>query len=288
MSARLLSVDPRRDDGFLRPPEFTGTEVAMIEGSRRNMNKAIQILTHSVRQVFGNLGPALRLSLLPYALQILILTLIAPMFASPSATGAPDMANAGIGFAQLLLIVLVMAATSMIIAVNWHRFVLNNESPSVIPHLHGREMMSYLGRIIVVSVIAALIVTPVMILINLALVVSDVITPMSVLLIQIAFIFAASILALRLSVSLPAMALGENMSLREGWDSLGGQWPTLISLVILLGGIQIALGWIVSLFAVSPPLMFVAGTMASWITLMIGLSVLTTLYGHYVQGRQLR
>jgi hypothetical protein len=93
---------------------------------------------------------------------------------------------------------------------------------------------------------------------------------------------------IRLSLVLPAAALGERMSIWTSWKvSRPFAWPVLIAMVLvnllvsipaLLVGTQIgeALA-MVSYFVFS-----------GWLQIMLSISLLTALYGHIVQERPLR
>lgn len=249
------------------------------------MRQAVQILLHSIRQVLGNFGAALRLSALPYVVQIGVSLMLARSFLG-SATGDADSSaydRPGAGFFVALF---VMIVTSLIIAVNWHRFILLNERPGLIPALHGRAMWAYALRILLISLVVGLIAVP-LVIIPVALAA----TTDSIVLIKIISLFAAvagSIVVLRFSVSLPAMALGEKMPFSAGWNSMTGHGGTAVGLAVILLLAQFAMDTAVSVFAFSLPLLVAANLIAGWVSLMVGLSVLTTLYGHYVEGRSLR
>lgn len=247
------------------------------------MAKSLRIFMHSIWQIFGNFGAALRLSALPYGLQIITLMLIMPM-SMGMYSDEEVFPSTGRG-AAFVLVIAVVVVTSLIIAVNWHRFILNNEAPRLIPKLHGSEMWRYLLRLALITIIIVAIMVPLVALL------ASLLAPIGSGLMPVATMtaaLAASLVIFRLSVSLPAIAIGEQMSLREGWDSLSGQWPMLLGVGLLCVAGQFLLDLATVIFAFSPLLFIAAQVLVGWVTLMVGLSILTTLYGHYVQGRPLR
>jgi hypothetical protein len=249
--------------------------------------KGWQIFTHSVRQVFGNMDAALKISGPLYLVQMAV-----ALFFGFNVFAGVDLSDKGanIPWGPLLLVIAVVWTTSLWIAVAWHRFVLRVERPrSLLPDFNGERIMAYFGR----SVIIALLLVPAALLIGVA---------ASIL--AYAFMpfgpgvmgFVATILllvptiymALRLSVSLPAAALGEPPGIGDGWRATMGQAADLLFLAVIL----LVAG---SLLALPEKLLLPPGSvitmvwtaLTGWVQMMVGASVLTTLYGHYIEGRTL-
>ena len=92
----------------------------------------------------------------------------------------------------------------------------------------------------------------------------------------------------RLGLVLPAAALGQSLKLRESWDATKRDTTALVQLaVIVMGGrllieipgmIDGTTGGVVSL---------VYNVVLNWFVTMIGVSLLTTLYGYFVEGRRI-
>ncbi len=107
-----------------------------------------QIVVHAFRLVFRNLSDALKVSVGPYLIGLVVAALaMMALGGSPAAwlSGNVDMmagdpmAAAGLGFASLVAM-LVMLFISSWVAVAWHRFVLLEEYPGVLPALAGRPV----------------------------------------------------------------------------------------------------------------------------------------------------
>ena len=136
-----------------------------------------QIVVHAFRLVFRNLSDALKVSVGPYLIGLVVAALaMMALGGSPAAwlSGNVDMmagdpmAAAGLGFASLVAM-LVMLFISSWVAVAWHRFVLLEEYPGVLPALAGRPVWPYIGKAVRLALILIVVAIPVMIVITLAL-----------------------------------------------------------------------------------------------------------------------
>jgi len=91
---------------------------------------------------------------------------------------------------------------------------------------------------------------------------------------------------LRWSLVLPGTAVGKPTGVGESWRQTAPLSGTIVGTSVLLMAINLLVGFVALPFGASPigTLLSLAG---NWFTLMVGLSVLTTLYGHIVEGRTL-
>ena len=82
-------------------------------------------------------------------------------------------------------------------------------------------------------------------------------------------------------------ALGDSLSLGDAWGATNGAMGDLLVLAILavLGSVLIDLP-VLSLMNIMP-LAMTWTFVTAWIKTMVGASILTTIYGHYVEGRPL-
>lgn len=247
----------------------------------------LHILTHSIRQVVGNLDGALKVSIFPYAIQAVAgLVLLG---------GAMGMARQGAGMAGLglagVLFFLVAVATSMWIAVAWHRYILLNEIPSgFVPPFNRDRIVGYFLRTLGYAIVLILIAMV------LGLVVGGLLTPvaisgrvglamiLSALLIQLPI----AILAFRLTAGLPAAALEERTDFMVGWQSTSGATFDLAVLAVFCVVANLVLGFIdLFLFSGVRILSLIWNLIVGWLVTMVSISILTTLYGHYVEKRAL-
>ena len=253
--------------------------------------KAIEILIHSIRQVLGNLGVALQISAVLFLIQI---GLIFALGVSGVILGGQDPRTLPPAFAWAMFAALIVnIVTALWIAVAWHRFVLNNERPTgLLPTFRGDRIASYFGH----SILVALVIMPVLLIIVIL------IMPLlyqfimrapepkmwQITLGMLVIYLPLAALLTRLSVILPAAALGTPMRLGEAWGKTSGTMLTMGILAVLVigGGLLIDLPATL-LFPTGSYLQMIWLILTYWIKVMVGLSILTTIYGHYVEGRPL-
>lgn len=104
------------------------------------------------------------------------------------------------------------------------------------------------------------------------------------LIIQLPLVF----LGLRLSAALPGQALGLQSEVLAGWNATAHDNRALAELAVLL----VASIFVINLIgmAVFGHLMITAilwQVVTNWLVTMVGVSILTTLYGHYIEKRPL-
>ena len=92
----------------------------------------------------------------------------------------------------------------------------------------------------------------------------------------------------RFSPALPASALGKPLGLSAAWRTMAGKGGTLVMLTIVSALFSVAIIFVpAQVFGPGSIIGLVIGLIAQWINLMVGISVITTLYGHYVERRAL-
>ncbi|MBY6120566.1 hypothetical protein [Mameliella alba] len=241
-----------------------------------------QIFRHSFRMVLNNLEAAFRLSAVLYAVQALNQVLV--LLAAPAEGSAATVINPGMAMMVLATSILAIVA-SLWIAVAWHRYVLTGEEPDgAVPPWHGGLVLAYLGRsvmialLVVVALVAALI--PVTALMAMA--------PALGLPLMLMVVALAVYLFFRFGVMLPAGAIDRKMTLREAWAATGKDQEAMVVLTLLVTGMVVA----VQLPAMLNPdphslINLVYSVVVGWFATMIGISVLTTLYGVCVEGRDI-
>lgn len=239
---------------------------------------AIRILMHSLRQVTGNLGAAagvIGVPLLLAAFSVLPLGMIAGRLSSPN---APVIAQ--------IVWMLIVVAVWLTSAVAWHRHVLLNEPAQFWRPGRGAQLRSYLGvslGLVAVVLLAMIVVYMVIVIVGhparLGL--------LGLILMTVAGLALAATLT-RLSTALPGGALQQPEALRRAWQATRGQTGTFLVLTIAMGVIQtIASLPGEYLFRGSPMVAFIFQILGGFLSLAIGLSVATTLWGHFVERRGL-
>jgi hypothetical protein len=256
---------------------------------------AWDLFKKSVLLIADNLGPALRVSLVPYV----ILVCVTFYYADASNMGwlieaqaemqtlAPDdpamleVLTPPAGFAQAILFTsLAQFLTYVWIAVGWHRYVLIGDGGhGWLPALRGPELLGYIGRTLLLGLIyfgAAFVLYIVVGLI------------MPVLMVPAATILWFLIFY-RAGVILPAGAIEKPIQLGEAWSATKGQTGTIILLALMTFALALVLqipGGLTSGDGLNVVSMLY-GLVTGWIILMVGVGVLSTLYGHFVEGRSL-
>ncbi len=244
--------------------------------------KGWEIFIHSVRLVFSNLGAAFQISLVPYAISGLAFLFLGAQAISIMESASPEELAAADGGLWLNLIIygIVAILMSLWIAVAWHRYVLLEEYPTGwIPSFHSSEIGGYFIKGLLLGFIifgAALLFS-----ISVGLILLPILGPFFPFLV----IALATYLFYRFCPVLPAVAVGHPMTFGTAWEATkgnGGAIAMLVLLVVLLsmllevpnmiGGSDTVIGIIYSL-------------VVSWIMTLVGSSVLTTFYGHFVEGR---
>ena len=239
-----------------------------------------KMFLHSVRMVLDNLGVALRLSLLLYLVQVVFTVFL---FTSPG--GGDPMQQTPAGAGEMFLLSLFAVVSSLWIAVGWHRFVLTGETPpGFVPRWHGSEMLSYFGRSLLIGLLLIAIAS---VIGGLALGLAAQVPALTGMVV-FGLVGLCSYVFFRLGLVLPAAALGQSLKLRESWDATKRDTTALVQLaVIVMGGrllieipgmIDGTTGGVVSL---------VYNVVLNWFVTMIGVSLLTTLYGYFVERRRI-
>jgi len=262
-----------------------------------------QIVLHSFRLVFRNLSDALKVSLGPYLIGLAIAALLMGMAGvSPgtlltegmgSVTGgtdaSPAQAFAGLGVALVLLFV------SSWVAVAWHRFVLLEEYPGMLPALSGRPVWRYIGKAILLGLILIVAMIPVMVVVGLVMgpmVGAPGATPgpmffVTGLIVSILVGTFLTWLSIRLGLVLPATALGREMRFRESWSTSAPLSGAILTAILILVVLNIVVSALLGLLFGGTVIFGLLDLVVNWISVMVGLSILTTVYGHAAEGRSI-
>ena len=97
------------------------------------------------------------------------------------------------------------------------------------------------------------------------------------------------VLLYRLSPILPAAALGNKLSFSEAIKATKGATFSFVVLGFSLAILSILFSFAELLFMHSPmAIMIGVQLLFAWLIFLLNLSIITTIYGHYVEGRPLR
>lgn len=259
--------------------------------------KGLDIFLHSLRQVLSNLPDAIKISALPFAVQFVVTFLLTrpdktmAMMQDPVAMmqGGPSMA------AQLVSLV-VLIATSVWMAIAWHRFILKNETPTgFVPPINGARIGAYFLRSLLIGIILVVLgivlgLVAGVVIIGLAgaggggMGAIFMITLISMLLVY----FPIFVIGYRLSTALPAMAIDEALPFMAGWEATKGENGAFVGLALISVLVMVVNAVLTIFVLANVTVLFIAWTVVfNWLAMLVGLSVLTTLYGHYIEKRPL-
>ena len=246
--------------------------------------QAWKLLRHSFVTLFGNFAIALRLSAVLYAVQAIPnIYFLNFMFGVPEAELELNSQFWILGSFNMVILMI----TGSWIAVAWHRFILWEETPSgYIPKFRGRRMMAYFGQSLLLGLFIGVLFAGLgMILMfqfgNLSETLTDIIFfgLISSLIGSVFFRFAAI---------LPAAALGDWLGWSGAWRATKGSLGSLVLVsLVLWAGLLWADEHVTNLISGNLFLLALWSIPFEWVFLMIHVSILTTLYGHYVEKREL-
>ena len=242
---------------------------------------ALKIFLHTFRMIFGNLGQALKISIGPYMiLMICVFAVLA--IVSTTADGTVGVTPL-MGILPLILLPVVLFVTAWV-AVSWHRFILLEERAGILPAWKDRPIWPYAGRAILLILIISLAALPLLFIVGL---VSAGIPILALPVLAVAFTLLGFV-GLKMGVSLVGTALGKPMPAGEVWkatDRINGDIFGVVVLLVLFNTIP---GLILTgLSAFVPIIGFVLSIALDWLTTMLGISILTTIYGHVIENRPL-
>ncbi|MCJ8140793.1 hypothetical protein [Falsirhodobacter halotolerans] len=250
--------------------------------------KSYRLFRHSLRQVTGNFSAAVRLSI-PYVIFAVLGQLIVTAHIDNGSEGGRYLQNI-VSMSALIF--------GLALAVNWHRHILLEE-PAVATQWMGRRVWAYFLRSTQMFLVMLLLAAPLLIWSYFAIYAWDNYDPEELSVWDYLYLPAAAVMGLfllvcwtRLSVMLPAAALGRGIGVREVWRHTGRASWAILGLWLLSAVffflILMAVGMVIGL----TPSHYVGVTFflslaLDWFLTIFGISVLTTLYGHYIEGRPL-
>ncbi|RJE80496.1 hypothetical protein [Paracoccus sp. JM45] len=251
---------------------------------------AFRLLRHSVLILVHNFSAAFRISI-PYLVVLFASQLVMLEYRT---TLSSDFATLPMWMAWAM-VALPLAALLVYLAtgVAWHRHVLLNEAPRLMMQGRPRQVLSYVGTGFLV---ALLVMVTMMILIAVSSAMfgyhpMGYATGIVSLVVLTLFYLVITALVLRLATALPGAALRHPRPIRTAWKGTGGHMGSFL----LFGLFSMVLQAVVGLSAsavIAVTGSTVAATMVwgvmSWGSTMLALSVLTTLWGYFIEKRDLR
>lgn len=253
-----------------------------------------KIFIHSVRMVFANLGPALRISGLLYFAYMIVNAYFQLNYSDDLRALQQNMAAgfvpmelpSGLLTAMTLNFV-VGLLTSLWIAVLWHRFILLSQIPvTAIPQLYSGMVASYLGKTIQLALMLAVIGVVLGMLLGVA--IGPLLGPLAVSAIPLILLGVLLYLSYRLGLVFPAIALETSMPFKASWENTKSASGAIAQLAV----IAVVFAIIIQIPSNMNPdptsiINLIYSYVVGWIAMMVGISVLTTLYGIHIEGREI-
>lgn len=252
----------------------------------------LRIFLHALRMVFGNFPMALRASIPFIAVWVLSAAYAAFSGVSLSVTHAGAGAQAQLlqdHWPYFLLAVIASVAAYLWTAVAWHRYVLAEEAPGPLgPQWHGPEIGNYLWRSFLAGLIFVFVGFLFGFVIGFISAASGAPAGVKVILTQLGTVVPCLVVFFRLSPIFPAAALGAPITFGEAWSATKGATGSLFLLALVSVVSNLVLALPTSLLTQGAPILGLAWSAAvQWLSLMFGVSVLSTIYGHFVEKRHL-
>lgn len=250
------------------------------------------IVAHSFALLFRNLGAALKVSLGPFGLTLAfgVMTVLA-------AGGTPDgfaaiLAGAepppALGLAVIAALIAVIFASAWV-AIAWHRFVLAEETPSLLPPIPRSALGGYVWRSFTLGLMMVVIALPLSGMGGMVLTLTGLAgLILAELLVAFVVATALSYLWLRMAIVLPAVAMGRPLTLTQAWAAGAPHAAEILKAAAILVGLNLVITRMLELIAFPGWVDLIAQLGLSWITIMAGTSILTTLYGVLIEKRSLR
>lgn len=249
---------------------------------------SFKILRHAIVMVANNLSDVFRLSAPMVAISVLAQFTLMLMGIN---TDVSEPAGAAYNLA-MFLVSLVQFAITMWVLVAWHRYVLLEERPGLFgTPVPAARVIGYIGTLILVGLaaIAAMICVIIPAVLASFLFDESAFGPTLSVLLGFAAVISLYPLIMRLSVALPASAIGQPLGLRGAWQATQGQTVLCLGILLwsLLLGVAASIPLLLLAFILPPSLFILANAVFSVLYAIVGASVLTTLYGYFVEGRAL-
>lgn len=237
----------------------------------------LKLFAHSVKLIFTDFGMALRVGGVLLAVQ-----------AITGLAGLIFIGAQGIWLLPGFVFIVISTATFLWFAVAWHRYVLLDEVPSgLMPKFSGELVLSYFIAGIIVALIGMIVMAVMMVPIGLV-PASRANTPVLLLIGAVAGTIGWLIF-FRIGLILPASALKQRLKVSEAWALTSGKSGSILAL---------AIGWGLTIFLLDLIGTGLAGphtanliasltwtALSFWLQTIVGVSILTTLYGFYVEKR---
>ena len=255
-------------------------------------------LGHAFRSTRDNIGFAFHISW-PWMLMLLPINIIGNIYLTLNTEQDPAKFDPLVFF-----IVMTMACAGIIayssIAVNWHRYILLDEVAEGWTRLRIDGLMwRYIGNVLGIIVLMTLLGLVIGIPLGIITYFTKDLGWLSILIYGLGILGVlglALVSTYRLSVKLPSIAIGrKDFRLRDAWNSTAENFAQILGLVLLLflclllvGLLMLGINYVSGVSGGIPGLSISLAIQVAvnWVATILGVTVLTSLYGFFVEGRE--
>jgi hypothetical protein len=250
------------------------------------------IVAQGFDYLFRHYRDALKVSLGPFALLVALVWLVfrvtgASLQMLMYGIAVGRMAPAGI--VALSLIVLALVFVSSWVSVAWHRRMLLDERPGLLPRVVLGAVGAYTGRSLLIGVMLAVLMFPVSSVVWQMVGITGIrLVPGVDMLVGYGLSVFFFYLWLRVALILPAAAAGRVYSLSDAWNDGGRLSQDILLAAAICAALSLCFQAIPALLPLPGWLQVAVRLAVLWLTLMGSASVVTVLYGLVAGRRRLR
>ncbi len=261
------------------------------------MNTALAVFAHALRMLLHDPAATLRVLLPPTVLVALAsvgIGVFAPDVLTLAQATPETVVLPNVGTLLLALALLTIALVGYaLMAILWHRYVLlQGDARETQLRPDTGVVLGYLWRATVLGLVQILIGVPALLVFAMLSTVGAtlpaVAAGVALVLLTLGLGLFLVWVGLRLSLVLPAAALGEHMLLSQSWQATQPLSGPLWAVAAIVAAISMVFAWALNGIAADAPAFSIAlKSVAYIIEGLIFISILTTLYGHLIQRRPL-
>ncbi|WP_152612998.1 hypothetical protein [Tateyamaria sp. ANG-S1] len=256
------------------------------------MSNAVRIFNHAIAMVFRDFSATVRATwagLAVLAIGSAILFVVEPGLATGMTTLEDPFTDSSIevrdvNFGLIFPAALMLIVGYIIMIAAWHRFVLlptDRRHEGFTPN--AGIVLGYLGRSLLLGIVIMLVAIPVFIPVGLvAAGAGDVVAS----LVAIPAFAVLGWIFLRWSLILPACTIGHKMSFSDSWQATKPLAATIFGIMIILAVIDFLLNLAFDAILTDNIVSALIAVIVSLLYALISASILTTLYGIAVEGRE--
>lgn len=265
----------------------------------------MSLFLKALTQIFSNWKMAVRVSL-PLLVLLVIFAIIGTMMFPDLDANNPELFSAtNIVFALIALIIFWIASCST--AVAWHRYILLGERSNNLLIAGRRDrIFPYLVGTIIIALISILIAVMISIAIGIISTVYFAVLPAeaSFVLALLTSLIAGAIsttIIIAASVTLPGLAMNNPLGIQGAIDATTPYFGKIFVAMLLIQVLNMIVGIIPSIFApnlwditlttsisdFNALMIWVSSVVFYWFSTMLSIGILTVIYGHAIEGRDL-